>query len=55
LTSILFFGNGPRYQGSHATKAAAESGSWIIEIAEDNELHIFVVLPKRWIVERTIA
>ena len=43
------------YQGSHAAKAAAESGNWIIEIVKRNELHTFVVLPKRWIVERTIA
>jgi transposase len=43
------------YQGPHAAKVAAKSGSWIIEIVKRNELHTFVVLPKRWIVERTIA
>ena len=43
------------YQGPRAALAAAKSGDWIIEIVKRNELHTFVVLPKRWIVERTIA
>ena len=43
------------YQGSHAALVAARGGDWIIEIVKRNELHTFVVLPKRWIVERTIA
>jgi transposase len=36
-------------------KAAASTGSWIVEIVKRNHLHQFVVLPKRWIVERTLA
>jgi transposase len=43
------------YQGPRAALAAASSGTWIIEIVKRNELHSFTVLPKRWIVERTIA
>ena len=43
------------YRGARAALAAARSGDWIIEIVQRNELHTFVVLPKRWIVERTIA
>lgn len=43
------------YQGPHAAAAAASSGNWIIEIVKRTELHTFAVLPKRWIVERTIA
>ena len=43
------------YQGPHAAMDAAASGSWIIEIVKRTELHTFAVLPKRWIVERTIA
>jgi transposase len=43
------------YQGPRVAKAAAETGSWIVEIVKRNELHKFVVLPKRWIVERTLA
>ncbi len=36
-------------------RAAANSGTWIIDIVKRNELHKFVVVPKRWIVERTLA
>ena len=43
------------YQGPRAAEAAAATGKWIIEIVKRNELHKFVVLPKRWIVERTFA
>jgi transposase len=43
------------YQGPSAAEAAAATGKWIIEIVKRNELHKFVVLPKRWIVERTFA
>ena len=35
------------YQGPRAAMAAAASGSWVIEIVKRNELHAFVVLPKR--------
>ena len=38
-----------------ARLAAASTGSWIIEIVKRNEMHKFVVLPKRWIVERSLA
>ena len=30
-------------------------GIWVLEIVKRNELHRFVVLPKRWIVERTFG
>jgi transposase len=43
------------YQGSRVALTAANSGDWIVEIVKRNELHTFIVLPKRWIVERTIA
>ena len=43
------------YRGAHAALAASNSGSWIVEIVKRNEMHKFVVLPKRWIVERTLA
>jgi transposase len=43
------------YQGAKTAKAAARTGTWRIEIVKRNELHRFVVLPKRWIVERTLA
>ncbi len=43
------------YQGPKAAAAVAETGSWTIEIVKRSEAHKFVVLPKRWIVERTFA
>jgi transposase len=43
------------YQGPRAAAVAARTGSWVIEVVKRNELHTFAVLPKRWIVERTIA
>ena len=43
------------YQGPRAALAAARSGSWVIEVVKRGEMHKFVVLPKRWIVERTLA
>jgi transposase len=43
------------YQGARVAKSPARTGSWIVEIVKRNEAHKFVVLPKRWIVERTLA
>jgi transposase len=43
------------YQGPKAAAAIAKTGTWKLEIVKRNELHRFVVLPKRWIVERTLA
>jgi transposase len=42
-------------QGPKTATAIAKSGTWTLEIVKRNELHRFVVLPKRWIVERTLA
>jgi transposase len=43
------------YQGPRAAQAAASTGRWVFAIVKRNELHKFIVLPKRWIVERTLA
>ena len=43
------------YQGPMLAAAVATTGTWAPEIVKRNELHRFVVLPKRWIVERTLA
>jgi transposase len=43
------------YQGPQLAAAVAKTGTWTLEIVKRNELHRFVVLPKRWIVERTLA
>ena len=33
----------------------ARTGTWKLEIVKRTELHRFIVLPKRWVVERTFA
>ena len=43
------------YQGPKMAKTIATTGDWKIEIVKRTDLHKFVVLPKRWIVERTFA
>ena len=43
------------YQEPRVALTAARSGNWIVEIVKRNELPPFIVLWKRWIVERVIA
>ena len=43
------------YAGEKAAAAVAATGSWTLEIVKRCEAHRFVVRPKRWIVERTLA
>ena len=43
------------YQGPVTAAAVRALGPWQIEIVKRSDLHRFVVLPKRWIVERTFA
>jgi transposase len=43
------------YQAAKTSAALAKIGTWKLEIVKRSELHRFVVLPKRWIVERTLA
>jgi transposase len=43
------------YQGPKMAAAVARTGHWRIEIVRRCDRHRFVVLPKRWIVERTIG
>jgi transposase len=43
------------YQGAKLATAIAKIGRWQLTVVKRNELHRFVVLPKRWIVERTLA
>ena len=51
ITKIIADGG---YQGPQmAAAVAAISREWEIEIVKRPELRKFVVLPKRWIVERT--
>ncbi len=43
------------YQGPKMTAMVANTGAWRLEIVKRTELHRFVALPKRWVVERTFA
>lgn len=43
------------YQGPKMAKVVAATGAWKLEIVKRSDLHRFIVLPKRWIVERTFA
>jgi transposase len=43
------------YQGPKLAKTVAATGTWKLEIVKRTDVHRFVVLPKRWIVERTFA
>jgi len=48
------FGDGG-YQGKATAAAVAALGHWELEIVKRSDLKVFVVLPKRWIVERTFG
>jgi transposase len=43
------------YQGPKMAQTIAETGRWQIEVVRRCDVKGFVVLPKRWIVERTFA
>ncbi len=43
------------YQGPKMAAAVANTGPWKLLIVKRTGLHRFVVLPKRWVVERTFA
>ena len=43
------------YQGPKMARNVAATGRWKIEIVKRSNVKGFVVLPKRWIVERTFA
>jgi len=36
-------------------KLVADTGRWSLEIVKRSEAHRFVILPKRWIVERSFG
>ena len=43
------------YQGRKMETTVARTGAWVLEIVRRCDRHRFAVLPKRWIVERTLA
>ena len=46
----------PRYnQGPIMAERAARTGRWRLEIVKRNDVPRFEVVPRRWIVERTLA
>ena len=47
-------GNGG-YSGPKMTALVKRTGAWALQIVKRSDLHRFVVLPKRWIVERTLG
>lgn len=43
------------YAGAKTAAMVGSTGCWKIEIVERSDAHCFVILPKRWLVERTFA
>jgi transposase len=43
------------YQGPKVAKTVAVTGAWRIVIVKRSDVYRVVILPKRWIVERTLA
>jgi transposase len=43
------------YQGPIMAETVAKTGRWRLEIVKRNDVPRFEVVPKRWIVERTLA
>src|SRR3954453_18452992 len=44
-----------RVPGTEMAKVVADTGCWTLQIVKRSDVHHFVILPKRWIVERTLA
>lgn len=53
FVEVIFADGG--YQGPKMAAVVAKTGTWKPEIVKRTEPHRFVVLPKRWVVERTFA
>jgi transposase len=50
---VIFADGG--YQGPIMAALTARTGAWRLEIVKRNDVPRFEVLPKRWVVERTLA
>jgi transposase len=50
---VIFADGG--YQGPIMAESVARTGKWRLQIVKRNEVPRFEVVPKRWIVERTLA
>jgi transposase len=53
FVEVIFADGG--YQGPIMAAVTAKTGKWRLEIVKRNDAPRFAVLPKRWIVERTLA
>lgn len=43
------------YNAKKTVQSLAATGCWALQIVKRSDAHRFVVMPKRWIVERTLA
>jgi transposase len=50
---VIFADSG--YRGPIMAATVAKTGKWRLEIVKRNDVPRFEVVPKRWIVERTLA
>lgn len=55
LSRVLKFLVDGGYTGERFAKAVKRLTGAVVEVAKRNELHKFEVIPKRWVVERTLA
>jgi len=53
FVEVIFADGG--YQGPIMAAVVAKTGKWRLEIVKRSDVPRFEVLPKRWIVERTLA
>jgi transposase len=53
FVEVIFADGG--YQGPIMAAVTAKTGTWRLEIVKRNDVPRFEVIPKRWIVERTLA
>jgi transposase len=43
------------YSAKKTAQSVSATGRWVLQIVKRGDAHCFVVMPKRWIVERTLA
>lgn len=43
------------YNAKKTAQSASTTGRWVLQIVKRSDAQSFVVIPKRWIVERTLA
>ena len=43
------------YRGPKMARTVARTGGWSLQIVKRSDAHRFVVLPKRWVLDQTLA